>query len=195
MPHEPLPASPEPDGFDYEAALAACAQGEHAALQRLYRQEAPRLLGVALRIVRDRAHAEDVVHDAFLRIWQGAAGFDGARGSGRGWIYSIVRHRALNHVRDGARTVTMDEDMAAAVDDAAALAAYRQAPDALAQQADMGRLDRCLEALPPARRDCILYAYLDGCSHGEIAARLRTPLGTVKAWIQRGMASLRECMA
>ena len=58
-----------------------------------------------------------------------------------------------------------------------------------------GRLDACLAGLEPERRNCILYAYVDGCSHSEIAERTRTPLGTVKTWIQRGMRMLRECMA
>ncbi|WPB57265.1 sigma-70 family RNA polymerase sigma factor [Xylophilus sp. GOD-11R] len=189
-----MQAPPEPT-FDHDAALSACARGDRHALQRLYHHESRKLLGVALRIVRDRALAEDVLHDAFVRIWQRAATYDGARGAARGWIYSVVRHGALNHVRDTAREVALDEEGAQAVDDAAALAAYEQAPDPLERRADLGRLDGCLQRLPEARRDCILFAYLDGCSHSEIAERLQTPLGTVKAWITRGLAALRECMA
>ena len=187
--------STDDTSFDHHAARTACAQGDRHALQRLYQHESRRLLGVALRIVRDRALAEDVVHDAFMKIWQRAASFDGSRGDARGWIYSVVRYGALNHIRDTAREVTLEEETAAAVDDAVALAAYEQAPDPFERRADLGRLDGCLQNLPAARRDCILFAYLDGCSHGEIAERLKTPLGTVKAWITRGMAALRECMA
>ena len=183
------------DTFDHDAALSACARGDSHALQRLYHHESRKLLGVALRIVRDRALAEDVLHDAFVNIWQRAASYDGARGSARGWIYSVVRYRALNHVRDTSREVTLEEETANAVDDAAALAAYEQAPDPFERRADLGRLDGCLQKLPEPRRDCILYAYLDGCSHSEIAERLQTPLGTVKAWITRSLAALRECMA
>ena len=79
--------------------------------------------------------------------------------------------------------------------DQAALAAYATSADPFELRADLGRLEGCLGGLEPARRDCILYAYVEGCSHGEIAERLQTPLGTVKAWIQRGMRALRECMA
>ncbi len=181
--------------FDHEAALSACAQGDRHALQRLYHHESRKLLGVALRIVRDRALAEDVLHDAFVKIWQRASTYDGERGAARGWIYSVVRYGALNHVRDTGREVALEEETANAVDDAAALAAYAQAPDPHERRADLGRLDGCLQGLPEPRRDCILYAYLDGCSHREIAERLNTPLGTVKAWITRGLAALRECMA
>ena len=74
---------PEPL-FDYEARLAACARGEQSALRDLYVQEGPRLLGVAKRLVRDTALAEDIVHEAFIKIWNGAAQFDPARGSARG---------------------------------------------------------------------------------------------------------------
>ncbi|WP_295857744.1 sigma-70 family RNA polymerase sigma factor [uncultured Xylophilus sp.] len=181
--------------FDYDAALAACARGDADALQRLYRQESRRLLGVALRIVRRHEQAEDVLHDAFVSIWNRAATFDPSRGAARGWIYSVVRHAALNMVRDGAREVAVDDDTTAAIDDAAALDTHRAEADPFERHADLGRLEQCLGQLPTARRDCILYAYVDGCSHGEIAARTGTPLGTVKAWIQRSLQALRGCMA
>jgi RNA polymerase sigma-70 factor (ECF subfamily) len=180
--------------FDYERALQRCARGERQALHEIYRQESARLLGVALRIVRQRQQAEDVLHDAFVAIWTRAARFDAALGSGRGWIYSVTRNLALNSVRDGAREVALDEDAAEALDAQTSLAAHGELADAFELNASLGRLNDCLAQLEPARRNCILYAYVDGCSHGEIAARTGTPLGTVKAWIRRAMASLRECM-
>jgi RNA polymerase sigma factor (sigma-70 family) len=183
------------DVFPYERALQACARGERQALQDIYRQESRHLLGVALRIVRQRQQAEDVLHDAFVAIWTKASSFDAQLGSGRGWIYSVVRNLALNAVRNGAREVSVDEETAEALDQQQSLDAHRQAGDAFELNASLGRLNDCLALLEPARRNCILYAYVDGCSHGEIAERTQTPLGTVKAWIQRGMGRLRECMA
>lgn len=164
------------------------------ALQRIYQQESRYLLGVALRIVRQRQQAEDVVHDAFLNIWNQASRFDAQLGSGRGWIYSVVRNLALNAVRNGARQVTVDEETTAAVESRQALDAHADVEDAFALCANLGQLNDCLAQLEPARRNCILFAYVDGCSHGEIAERTKTPLGTVKAWIKRGMSSLRTCM-
>lgn len=181
--------------FDYEAALAACAAGEHAAMQGLYEKEGARLLGVVLRIVRDRALAEDIVHDACVNIWTRAASFDPTRGSARGWIYSVTRNLALNAVRDGSREVGVDDDTAAALDARASLEAWHDMADAFAWQASAGRIEHCLEQLEPVRRNCILHAYVDGFSHGEIARQLDAPLGTVKAWIKRSLAALRECMA
>ena len=180
--------------FDYEQALQACARGERQALQDLYKQESRYLLGVALRIVRQRQQAEDVLHDAFMAIWTRADSFDATKGAGRGWMYSVTRNLALNSVRNGAREVSVDEETAEALDAQGSMEAHRQVSDAFELNASLGKLNDCLSRLEPARRNCILYAYVDGCSHGEIAARTQTPLGTVKAWIKRGMGSLRECM-
>lgn len=180
--------------FDYEKTLQACACGDRQALQDLYRQESRHLLGVALRIVRQRQQAEDVLHDAFMAIWTRAASFNAAKGSGRGWVYSVTRNLALNSVRNGAREVSVDEETAEALDAQGSMEAHWQVADVFELNASLGKLGDCLSRLEPARRNCILYAYVDGCSHGEIAARTQTPLGTVKAWIKRGMDSLRKCM-
>ncbi|MFL9926617.1 sigma-70 family RNA polymerase sigma factor [Herbaspirillum lusitanum] len=181
-----------PDTFDYDAALRACARGERGALQGLYQQESRYLLGVALRIVRQRQLAEDVLHDAFLSIWSGAGGFDAGKGAGRGWIYSIVRNKALNAIRSREREVAADEDTVEAVlhENAA-----HDAAEAFELNASLGKLNDCLAHLDASKRASILFAYVDGCSHSEIAQRLKAPLGSVKAWIKRGLGALRECMA
>jgi len=189
------PHLPTDEAFDCEAALAACARGERQALARIYQREGRFLLGVAMRIVRQRQHAEDVLHDAFLSIWQRAGSFDGSRGAARGWIFSVVRHAALNWVRNNARHVPLQEEQEAALLDDAALARYAEDMQAGETRVELGRLSHCLGQLEAERRACIVLAYVDGCSHGEIARRTQKPLGTVKAWIQRGMRTLRECMA
>ncbi|RZA28569.1 MAG: sigma-70 family RNA polymerase sigma factor [Lysobacteraceae bacterium] len=186
--------------FDYEAALAACARGEQAALRRIYDRDGRHLLGVALRIVRRRQVAEDVLHDAFLNIWTRAASFDPARGAGRGWIYSVVRNQALSLARSGERETGVDEETLDELAHGAQQGANQYAnqgagmDEAIALRQDIGRLHDCLVGLDPAKRNSILYAYLDGCSHSEIAERLQSPLGSVKAWIKRGLSALRECM-
>ncbi|WP_256584126.1 sigma-70 family RNA polymerase sigma factor [Pseudomonas sp. SDI] len=172
--------------FDYEATLAACARGERLALQSLYRQESARLLGVLLRLVREPALAEDLLHDAFLRIWSAAGSFEPSRGSARGWIYSVTRHLALNHLRNRQREV-----QGGALEEIPAADLLDLASDVSLQSA---RIHLCLDQLPPARRACIMHAYVDGFSHAEIALKLGAPLGTVKAWVKRSLAALRECM-
>lgn len=179
--------------FDYNAALHACAAGDRKALHRLYQHESRYLLGVAMRIVRQRQLAEDVLHDAFVNIWTRAASFDAQRGEARGWIYSVVRHQALNTVRAREREVFADEESVEALlqdDDV-----HDAADHAFELNANLGRLNDCLSHLDGAKRSSILYAYVDGCSHSEIAERLKAPLGSVKAWIKRGLNALRECMA
>lgn len=182
------------DLFDYAGAIAGCAKRDAEALRRLYDHASPYLLGVALRIVRDRQTAEDVLHDAFLKIWTAAGSYDGSRGEARGWLFSIVRHEALNAVRGRLRAIPVDEDVAEALDAQAALAAYASEFDAAEQRVLVGRLGECLGELEVPKRDSILLAYLDGCSQGEIAKRLGAPLGTVKAWMRRGLRALKECM-
>lgn len=185
-------ADPE---LDYEAAIAACAGGDGAALHALYTHEGPRLLGVAYRIVRDAALAEDIVHDAFVRIWRHAASYRPELGEARGWIYSITRNLALNARRDNAREITLDTDSMEALDMTASLHAWRETTDAFAWHDTAGRLAPCLARLEPVRRNCLLHAYVDGLSHHEIATRLNAPLGTVKSWIKRSLLALRECLA
>lgn len=180
--------------FDYETALIACSRGNKRALQSIYEQESSRMLGIALRIVRQRQAAEDVLHDAFLNIWTKAGSFDAARGSGRGWIYSIVRNQALNAIRSGEREVHVGVDAMTDIESAESMRLAAEHTDAFELHTDLGRLHDCLSNLDVAKRNSILFAYVDGCSHAEISARLDSPLGTVKAWIKRGLQALRECM-
>lgn len=170
--------------FDYEAALLACARGEAAALERLYQREVRWLLGVCRRILRDTALAEDALHDGFMHIWQQAHRYDRNLGSGRGWIYTVVRHRALNLARTLGRDSVYDDSHDLA-DDAESDTRRDTARD----------LDRCLEHLDPPRRESILLAFLDGYSHEQVAQALSTPLGTVKSWIRRGLLSLKDCLS
>ncbi|UYO74761.1 sigma-70 family RNA polymerase sigma factor [Halomonas qinghailakensis] len=181
--------------FDYADALARCARGEQVALQQLYRQEGARLLGVVMRIVKDRGMAEDIVHDACLNIWQRADSFDPKRGSARTWIFSIARHLALNAIRQRDREVRLD------VNDPGELAdddTYQQSLSTTAEAFDWQtgqQMDECLQQLETERRNCVLHAYVDGLSHAEISAHTGAPLGTVKAWIKRSLLRLRECMS
>ncbi len=176
--------------FDYESALVACAAGDRGALHRLYDEEASRLVSVALRIVRRRELAEDVVHDAFLAVWQRAGTYDPALGSARGWLYTIVRNRALNVVRDGKR-----EDLSDAMDLAPEFETGALVTDAVERLAMESRLRRCLERLEKEKRESVLLSYVTGFSHGEIAGHLGVPLGTVKSWVKRGLSALKDCMA
>lgn len=178
------------EGVDLADALRRCAAGDSAALRAIYDAEAPRMTGVALRLLRRQSLAEEAVHDAFVQVWQRAASFDPARGEARAWLYAVLRHRALNILRAESRTELVDDF------EPMGLASEDDDPEAIvARLSDAGALRRCLERLEPARRQLIVLAYVHGLSHGELAGRLGAPLGTVKSWIRRSLISLRECLA
>ncbi len=161
--------------------LSRCAGRDRAALRALYDLTAPKLLGIALRLLRNRPQAEDVVQEAFLQIWRNAGRFDTARGSAMGWMVAILRYRALDRIESEKRHTGTDElpDVAAelpvSVEDQSALAA-------------------CLATLPEPWQRSINLAFVDGYSHSEIAELTKTPLGTIKSWILRGWASLKRCL-
>lgn len=175
--------------FDYASTLQARAQGRPDALRALYEQEAARLVGIAHRILRRRDLAEDVVHEVFVQIWRDAARFNPERGSGRAWLGTILRNRALNVVRQQARLGVLDESGLHAVPD------HADDPAAALERLEEGEaLKKCLGELEPVRRRCILLAYVDGLTQSEIADTLSVPLNTAKSWVRRSLLSLRECL-
>ena len=171
-------------------AVRRCATGDKSALRVIYDREAPCMIGVAMRILHRRDLAEEAVHDAFMRIWQHARTFDPARGGARTWIYSILRHRALNILRGEARTDLVDDF------EPLDMASDEESPEAIVSRlSDAKSLKRCLDLLEPVRRNAIVLAYVNGLTHGEIAGKLGVPLGTAKAWIRRSLLALSECLA
>lgn len=174
--------------FDYAGKLEACARGDQRALRDLFEREGPRLTGVAMRILHRRDLAEEAVQDGFVRIWKNAARFDRTLGSARGWIYAIIRYRALNMLRDSAREDAVDPSELDRMRD--------EAIEQVGEDLDSdGRLGHCLDTLDQRPRKAILLAYVLGLTHGEVAGRMHVPLGTAKAWIRRALASLRDCMS
>lgn len=176
-------------GPNIEAAIQACARGDQRALKLIYEREGPRMLGVAMRLIKRRALAEEIVHDAFLSIWRHAAKFDPERGSGMTWIYAILRNRALTILRDESRTELSNEPIGeeTASEDASPEKIILGLSDAKA-------LRHCLEKLEEKRRHAVVLAYTEGLSHGELAGRLGLPLGTVKSWLRRSLLTLKECL-
>lgn len=173
-----------------DAALRRCAAGDRGALRAIYDAEAPRMLGVALRLLKRRSLAEEAVQDAFVQIWSRAGSFDPARGEARAWIYAVLRNRALNTLRAEARTELV-EDL-----ESFGLASEEEDPEeAVGRLSEAGALRRCLERLEPVRRRAVVLAFIHGLTHGELSARLGIPLGTTKSWIRRSLLSLRECLA
>ncbi len=167
--------------------LQRCAEGDRAALRRIYDLQAPRLKGLALRITGSAILAEDAVHDVFLRLWQEAGRFDPARGTPRAWLTTMVRYRAMDIVRRAGREITGLETPEEQDD----------SPDALARlsaRAEGRALRACLTRLPEAPRRMILLAFIEGRTHAELSQTLSMPLGTVKSTLRRALAALRKCL-
>jgi RNA polymerase sigma-70 factor, ECF subfamily len=172
-----------------DALLLAVARGERDALRQLYAAESSRLFGIARAILRDRDAAADALHDAFLRIAERAAQFDPARGAAAHWLSAVVRNAALDLARRrGRETPTDDATLGDVPVEANQL-------EALSASEDGARLRECLDRLPERNRQGIVLAFVHGLSHSQVAARLGLPLGTAKAWIRRGLLSLRECLS
>jgi RNA polymerase sigma-70 factor (ECF subfamily) len=174
---------------DLAPLLSAVAGGDRVALRSVYERQSVRLFGVANAILRDRDAAADALQDAFLKIARRAGQFDPTRGPAEAWLAAIVRHAALDLARARGREVPTDDPT---LGDSPVEA---DALDRIAARAEGLRLRDCLSTLEERNRRGIVLAFVHGLSHAQIAAQLELPLGTVKAWIRRGLLRLRECLA
>jgi RNA polymerase sigma-70 factor (ECF subfamily) len=178
---------------------AARDEGSADAFRRLYEASAPMLLGVALRIVGRRELAEEVLHDAFTRIWRAAQGFDPLATQPVAWMAAIVRNRAID-VRASHDVARVDSYHAAPIDadpdgSLERLVDWGPGTDDIVERRRAARwLRECLGRLAAFERQALVLAYEHGLSHGELSAHLQKPLGTVKSWVRRGMANLRACV-
>jgi RNA polymerase sigma-70 factor (ECF subfamily) len=166
-----------------EALLALVSRGDDAALGELYDRYGRVAYGLALRIVRDRALAEDAVQEAFLGVWRTADRFDARRASARAWLLLQVRARAIDRVRTEQRraTVVLElEDLESS-----------PAPDDAWRRLERERLDAALATLPDRDRELLELAYFEGYTQSELAYRLGLPLGTVKRRTFDALARLR----
>jgi RNA polymerase sigma-70 factor (ECF subfamily) len=173
-----------------EILFTRVAARDAAAFRALYEATAPKLLAIAIRIVRRRETAEDVVHDIFVKVWTGAASFDPSLGSALGYLATLTRNRALDQARK--KTENSSEDMPNMLE----IVDNAPSPEAFAaDRAELRAVLSCLETLPAGQRQSILAAYIEGATGPEIAAKLSVPLGTVKTWLSRGLIALRECLS
>jgi RNA polymerase sigma-70 factor (ECF subfamily) len=168
-------------------AIARVALGDRQAFRQVYATAGSKLFAICLRLMRNRDEAEDVFQEAFVKIWERSHLYDPAKGEVMAWLATVTRHCALDRLRKPGRHTTPFDDEAAAEWD-------RQALDEPAQGADSGALQRCLSGLREDYRNVVVLAYVDGLTHEELAVRFQKPVGTVKSWVRRGLAQLKECM-
>ncbi|CAB3785135.1 RNA polymerase sigma factor [Paraburkholderia fynbosensis] len=170
--------------------LERIAKEDAAALRELYELAAPKLFGLALRILTRHEWAEEVLQDSFVNIWRFAGDYRRALSAPMTWMSAIVRNRALDHLR---RVTTQETEWSDTLGDL--VASSDPDPEALTAVSLQARLlAGCMQQLEPAQRQAVALAYLRDQSHSEIADTLRVPLGTLKSWIRRGLAKLKTCL-
>ena len=170
-----------------EALVALAARSEQSALAELYDRYGRPAYGLALRVLRDDALAEDAVQDAFLALWRTAARFVPERGKASTWIFTLVHRRAVDLVRreERRRADTIEqapEQGGGSVEEEALLRFQRE------------RVQGALKKLPDQQREAIELAYYGGFTQSELAERLGQPLGTIKSRMFLGLARLRELL-
>lgn len=174
--------------------LAECARGNQAAFADLYRETSGTLFATALRLLRRRDQAEEVLQDCFISIWNSSGVYLRELSPPRAWMIAIVRNRCLDHLRRPQLEVRLPlnedgEDPLAAVvsDEPDPLERLRAASDARS-------VKWCLTRLQPEQRQAVVLAYYEGLSRSELAEHLGRPVGTVKSWIRRGLGRLKACV-
>ena len=171
--------------------LAACARRDRDAFQRLYERTAPQLLATLLRILRQRALAEDALQDVFVQVWNRAGKYEPGRGSAWGWLIASARYRAIDlRRREGRMPAGADlpVDEIPAEDESLDPSAFGLG------ERTARMLGHCIGALQPRQRDCIVLAFQGGLSHAEVSLQIGEPLGSVKSWIRRGLTALKRCL-
>jgi len=183
----------QPDTPSLQQLLAQTARGDHAAFAAVYERTHAHLFGVALRMLRREQAAEDVLQEAFVSVWKSAAQYRPSVGGQEmqpmTWLIAIVRNKALDALRSRARR--NETELPEGADDASA---GPSALDLLAQSTRALRIEGCLNGLDGSHRQSLALAYYQGLSHSEVAAQMGAPLGSVKAWIRRGLEKLKACL-
>jgi RNA polymerase sigma-70 factor (ECF subfamily) len=166
------------------------------ALATLYDRYRGPVMAFALRVLRDRAEAEEAVVDVFHQAWRHAASFDASRGSVAAWLMTLCRSRSVDRRRARQRRESIDAGPAGSHERIARVPSSEPRPDALAEiSLKHRRVVAALAVLSSEQRQAIEMAYYEGLSHTEIASQLGEPLGTIKTRIRQGMLALRESLA
>ena len=165
--------------------LARIAQRDPEALEALYARHAKQVFSLALAILGSQAKATDLTQEVFLLVWR-HAGIYRPTGEPRAWLLRLTRNRAIDELRRERRRPPGTPPQGDNVLQTLA------APLAVAETVEHHEVRKAVAALPEAQREALFLAFFHGFSHQEIATRLQTPLGTVKARIRRALQTLRQ---
>ena len=179
----------EPSKTSDSDLLRAIGRGDEAALAACYDRYRLILFGLILRILNDRAEAEDVLQETFLQVWRRANDFDENRGRAFTWLVTIARSRALDRLRSHGSRQRIAAEAASEAGDV-----IGDATEETLRSEEGATVRRALIELPEEQQRTLLLAYFEGLTQTEIATRLGIPLGTVKTRMRSGMIRLRELL-
>ena len=175
-------------GQGLDDLLPAVALGDEPAYEAVYDQASGWVLGVARKVLRDPAQAEEVMQEVLLEVWRTASRFDPRQGSGVSWVMTIAHRRAVDRIRSERSHARREARAASAVID------YDDVTEAVEASLDRERVQRCLSSLTRLQRECVGLAYYGGYTYREVAELLRVPAGTVKTRMRDGLIRLRDCL-
>ena len=176
------------DKREVEELIEQISLGSRQAFSTLYDLTSAKLFAVALRVLANKAEAEDVLQESFIKIWQSAGKYAANGLSPMTWLITITRNTAIDRVRARRQTVDIAErhdlvDKSPTPEAEAVLAGERR------------RLDDCLGQLDEDRAAAVKGAYIEGWSYDELARRYDVPLNTMRTWLRRSLMSLKACLA
>lgn len=169
--------------------IVAVAGEDRNAFRALYDQTSAKLFAIILRIIRNRALAEDILQDVYLRIWRNAGSYTPEAGPALAWLNSIARNRAIDVLRQKSLTASPVGE-----DDGDWYEKIADPRDVEADLMDVAALRYCLGGIEEPGRSCVLLAYYEGYSRDELAVRFGKPVNTIKTWLYRSLIALKACL-
>ncbi len=174
---------------DLEELLGSVAAGDRAAFRALYEITAPKLFGIAMRILSDAQKSADALQDAYLQIWRCASQYDAEKGAVEAWMVGIVRFRAIDIARrERTRTAYFESNSVEEIENMCMPTNLERVPETMISLRD------CLERIGNNQRRALLEVHFNGYTSEEFATLHQIPLGTIKSRIRRGLQNLRTCM-
>ncbi len=199
-----MPVSPNEwsaRSVDLARLLARTGLGDRPAFAALYERSAAHLYAVILRINRDRAQAEDILQEVYVKVWRAAQTFDAAQSQPLTWLTSIARHLAIDSLRRATTQPQLQDPGSFEEAGQEKEDVYERVVDStgepvalLSRAADARALEACMQGLSALQRQCVALAFFHGLSHAEVAEQLRQPLGSVKSWVRRALLALKGCL-
>lgn len=173
---------------DITKLIVRTSMKDRQAFDLLYRQTNAKLFGVCLRVLSDRAEAEEALQEVYVKVWTKADKFAVSELSPISWLVAVARNHAIDRIRQRRKgSVALDEAME--------IADSKPDPEAMAMAGgESQQIYQCLEELDQDRAQAVRGAYLRGESYAELAERYRVPLNTMRTWLRRSLLKLRECL-